>query len=90
MAQPFNLFWTESKIQIYAGAICMVQTFDDTKIEYIDSYITGYYYQYTKDPNGACVASKQQNYYSGQNLLVDYNNICGYSVYLQNLGFDSS
>ena len=58
----------------------------DTKVEYLSYDLEMYYYQYAKDDLGTCQAGKQQVYLSGTNLLTDYDQICGYSIYIQNLG----
>eukprot|EP00347_Sterkiella_histriomuscorum_P016059 403354640 len=86
LSKPSNPFWDETHIQLYAEQTCQIQTFDDSKIEFIYPEIAAYYYKFTKDESGQCKGGLQTDYYSGGNLLVDYDKVCGYVIYIQNLG----
>ncbi len=59
---------------------------EDTKVEFISEDIEAFYFKYTKDADGVCTAGTQQTYKSGDNLLMDYDQVCGYSIYVQNIG----
>ncbi len=61
--QPFNLFWTETHIELYSGALCMLTTYDDTMITYMYPEIEVYYYPMKKDSAGTgCVPQPRKDY----------------------------
>jgi len=44
------------------------------------------YYKYEYNEFKICTAVETGDYKSGKNLLYDYNKICGYTVYVENIG----
>ena len=87
VATPNNLVWNQVVGQLPAGQACKVDTSFDVMLNFLSPDLTAIYYTYKVASTGQCQAvGGQANYYSGDTLLTDYNEMCGFEVVLTNGG----